>query len=402
MALIDSNRALGAVTRLLIDHLNRRTGHAMAAGRPEEAAGGNASTLNLFLYETIFDGHLKNLPLVEGQPPPLWLTLKYLLTAFDQSGESDTPDAHEILGQGIGALQELAFLGLDAVVAGPVREALENNPEQLKITFEECSADLLNKITQTSDDEYRLSIAFQVRPVMIVPPERSSFNLLVGVDYTAAPAGPQEDFVGLDVIASMGPVLKSVTPPKFAVGDEIELTGEDLHLSNLSCRLGPAELGIAAQRPDRITVRVEAALGAGAIISAGEHPLSLRQYLPETGRSRVSNLLVGRLLPTVDAAIPGVFTDDGAGNLSGNVTITGLLLGRNEDTILVALYRDGGVAHTFDIIKPLPAPGNPPDPQNQMVLSIAASGRVRAGSYLLLVIVNGQQARHSPPIILAP
>jgi hypothetical protein len=200
----------------------------------------------------------------------------------------------------------------------------------------------------------------------------------------------------------MGPVLKSVTPPKFALGDEIELTGEDLHLSNLSCRLGPAELGIAAERPDRMTVRIEETLGSGAIISAGEHPLFLRQYLPDTGRSRSSNLLVGRLLPTVEAAAVGAFVDDGEGNLAGEITITGRLLGRNEDTILAALYRGGTVVHGFDIIKPVPAPGDPPDPQDQMILTIPASARVRAGSYLLLVIINGQQARHSPPVVLAP
>ena len=102
MALLDSNRSIGAVTRLLLDHLDRRTGHTITAGRAEEAAGGNARTLNLFLYETVFDAHLKNVTLVEGRSPPLWLTLKYLLTAFDQTGDSDTPDAHEVLGQGMG------------------------------------------------------------------------------------------------------------------------------------------------------------------------------------------------------------------------------------------------------------------------------------------------------------
>jgi Pvc16 N-terminal domain len=387
---------------LLADHLGRRTGHNVTAGRPEDAAGRDVRTLNLFLYETAFDGHLKNLPFVEGQPPPLWLTLKYLLTAFDQGGESDTADAHDILGQGAAALQEFAFVGLDANVAAATREPLENNPEPLKVTFSECTVDLLNKITQTSDDEYRLSIAFQVRPVMIVPRERPSFNLLVGVDYTTTPAGTQPKFTGIDIIASMGPMLKSVAPAKFAIGDEIEITGDDLHLSNLTCHLGPAELGIAAQRPDRLTVRIETALGSGALISAGEHPLFLRQYLPATGRTRASNLLVGRLLPTVTSVVVGAFADDGAGNLSGAITINGLLLGRNEDTILVALYRDGAVAHTFDVIKPLPAPGDPPDPQMQFTLNIPASAAVRAGSYLLLIIVNGQQARHSPSITLAP
>ncbi|HEX9784427.1 MAG TPA: DUF4255 domain-containing protein, partial [Opitutaceae bacterium] len=341
MALADSSRAIGAVTRLLADHLNRRTGLSIETGRPESAAGGNTNTLNLFLYETSFEPSLKNVALVEGQPAPLWLTLKYLITAFDDRGGSDSPDAHDLLGQGLSALQELAFLGLDGAVLGTVSEALENNPETLKITFDETPVDLLNKIMQASDDEYRLSVAFQVRPVMIVPPERPSFNLLVGVDYTAAPPADQPAFVGLDVIASLGPVLKAVTPPKFAIGDEIELTGIDLHLSNLTCLLNPAELGITSQKPDRMTVRIEAALRTGAIISAGEHSLVLRQYLPVIGRTRSSSMLVGRLFPTVTSAIIGVFIDDGSGNLSGSITIDGFFLGRNEDSILVVLYQNG-------------------------------------------------------------
>ena len=53
-------------------------------------------------------------------------------------------------------------------------------------------------------------------------------------------------------------------------------------------------------------------------------------------------------------------------------------------------------------MKPLPAPGDPPDPQTALVLNIPDTARVRAGSYLLIVIVNGQQARNSPPLALAP
>ncbi len=401
MALADSSRAIGAVTRLLADHLNRRTGLSIATGRPESAAGGNTHPLNLFLYETTFEPTLKNVALVEGQPAPLWLTLKYLITAFDDRGDSDSPDAHDLLGRGLSALQELAFFGLDGAVVGTVRDALENNPETLKITFDETPVDLLNKIMQASDDEYRLSVAFQVRPVMIVPPERPSFNLLVGVDYTLAPPSDQPTFVGLDVIASMGPVLKAVTPEKFAIGDEIELTGDDLHLSNLTCLLGPAELGITSQKPDRMTVRIETALGTGTIISAGEHPLVLRQYLPATGRTRASSMLVGRLLPTVISATTGV-ADDGSGNLCRVITIDGLLLGRNEDAILVALYQNGSVVHQFDVIRDLPELEGPPDPQNQIVLCLSDPDRIRAGSYLVIVIVNGQQARNSPTVTFEP
>ena len=88
--------------------------------------------------------------------------------------------------------------------------------------------------------------------------------------------------------------------------------------------------------------------------------------------------------------------------MTATVTINGFLLGRNEDAVLVGLFRDGAVAHLFDIVKPLPAPGDPPDNQQQLTLSIAPAARVLAGSYQLIVIVNGQQARQSPTVALVP
>lgn len=402
MALANTSQAIGAVTRLIVDHLNRRTSLPVNVGRPEDSADVNLPTVNLFLYETVFDPSLKNHPLSEGQRPPLWLTLKYLLTGFDGAGNSDSADAHDVLGQGLSALQELTFLGLDGAVAGPVRNALEDNPEPLKITFDECTVDLVNKITQASDDEYRLSVAFQVRPVMIVPPERPSFNLLVGVNYTTAPIGLSEAPVGLDVIASLGPQLTGIEPSKFAIGDEFEITGNDLHLSNLQCFLGPVELGIVAQFPDRLRVRVETMLQSGTYLSAGEHPIVIKQYLPATGRSRASNIVVGRLQPTVTNAAVGAVAVDANNHVDCSVTVDGFLLGRNEDAILVALYRDGSVAHLFDVVKPLPAPADPPDNQQQFTLVIAPAARVLPGPYQLIVIVNGQQARQSPAVALVP
>jgi hypothetical protein len=402
MALANTSQAIGAVTRLVVDHLNRRTALSIAVGRPEDSAGASVPTLNVFLYETLFDPTLKNHPLAEGAAPPLWLTLKYLLTGFDGSGSSDSADAHDVLGQGLSALQELAFLGLDNTVAVPVRSALEDNPEPLKLTFDECNVDLVNKVTQASDDEYRLSIAFQVRPVMIVPPERPAFSLLVGVNSATTPISLSADPVGLDVLASLGPQLTAAEPVKFAIGDTFDLIGNDLNAAHLQCYLGSVELGITAQFPDRLTVRVETLLQSGAYLSAGEHPIVVKQQLPASGRSRASNIVVGRLLPTVTSAATGPVAVDLSGHVTVTVTLNGFLLGRNEDAILVGLYRDGAVAHLFDIVKPLTAPGDPPDNQQQLTLSIAPAARVSVGSYQVIVIVNGQQARQSPAVALVP
>jgi hypothetical protein len=397
MSLAHTSQAIGAVTRLLVDHLNRRTSLPINVGRPENSASVSAATINLFLYETLFDPSLKNESLVDGQSPPLWLTLKYLVTGFDGSGSSDSADAHDVLGASLGALQELAFLGLDAAVAAGVRSALEDNPEPLKVTFDECTADLLNKITQTSDDKYRLSAAFQVRPVMIVPAQRPAFSLLVGIDSTTAPPSFTATPYHLDVLASLGPQLDTIRPEKFSIGEEFEITGTNLDGSNLQAFLGTAELGITAQWPDRLRVRVDTYLQSGTYISAGEHPLVIKQYLPETGRARSSNIVLGRLLPTVTGAIAGPVVVDGSGNVTVDVTINGLLLGRNEDSILVALYRDGVAAHLFDVVKPPPPPI---DHQQQLTLSITAAAKVQSGPYQLIVIVNGQQAPQSPTVAL--
>src|SRR5215510_360096 len=107
MALADSGRAIGAVTKLLQDHLIRR-GFEVSIGKPEDAAAANANAkLNLFLYETGFDGSLRNVRLRPSEPEPLWLTLKYLLTEFDTDEDSDSAAAHELLGRGLSALHEL-------------------------------------------------------------------------------------------------------------------------------------------------------------------------------------------------------------------------------------------------------------------------------------------------------
>jgi len=404
MALADSGRAIGAVTRLLREHLVRR-GFAVSIGKPEDAADTNTTAkLNLFLYETTFDASLRNVSLQYSQPP-LWLALKYLLTAFDDGESSDSADAHELLGRGLSALHELNFLALDAAVATDVRLALENNPEPLKITFDETPPDLISKIMQGTDEKFRLSTAFQVRPVMIVPNEPPKFSLLVGVDYTAVPpAVIGREGVGLAVLASLGPRLDRVDPSSFEVDDTITIVGEDLHLSNLECWLGAAQLSIVGQKADRLTVRVEGAqpsdmpegpIAGGGLISAGEHPLVVRQLMPNR-RYRSSNIVVGKLHPTVDAA--GL---DGAGML----TIDGALLGTWNDDVIVAALQDGAIVRVFETgLQPPPPPANltvvPSSDQHSLTIAGVGS-TLAAGTYQVAVRVNGQQARLSPSITVS-
>ncbi|WP_209425153.1 Pvc16 family protein [Pararhodobacter sp. SW119] len=391
MAQADSQRAIGAVTRLLQDHLNRRA-LVVTVGRPDEAtAAETAAKLNLFLYEISFDGAMRNLSLEEGRPPPVWLTLHYLLSAFDDDDRSDSAAAHELLGRGLMALNDLNYLRLDATTAMNVRRALEMNPEPLKLTFEDSSSDLLSKLMQGAEDSYRLSAAVQVRPVLLMPAVPEPSSLLVGVDYSRSP--PAEigtEGVRIDTLPGLGPVLERVTPAAVEPGGRITVHGHDLDAARLEAVLGGVVLRIVAQKPDRLVVEVEGTptdggavgpIAAGRSISAGAHPLSVRQSLPG-GRYRGSKLLELELRPVVTGA-----------TLAGaDLQLTGQLLGGASDDVVLTLLRDGVPVRSFEAVMTT---------DDQQSLTVSGIASVGAGSYLALLRVNGQPARVAPRVVVS-
>jgi hypothetical protein len=399
MPLADTAKAIGVVTELLKDRLTNRSGLPVTAERIEAAAATNGKKLNVFLYEALFDPNLKNVPLAQEQPPPLWLVLKYLLTAFDDQGESDTSQAHEYLGQGVRALQELSFLPL-ANLPGNAIDALTDNPEPLKITFDETPSDLLSRVMQGSNEKYRFSLGFQVRPVMIVTREMPTYSLLVGVDYTQNPNKEiGEDGIQIPVIPSMGPRLTEVTPSSFEADPdpnlqaELTLSGNDLNLSGLVVALGPVELAVTAQQPNELRSQVDGNIAEGRTISAGSHPLSVVRTLP-TGRRRSSNLLIADLLPKLVDAKFAASTTSGE---RGTLTLEGVLLGREEDDILVAFYQNGNVVRTFDeieVVTPTPAT----DPEQTRLALLLRTADIEPGKYRIILRVNGQQAKASPEV----
>lgn len=390
MAQADSQRAIGAVTKLLRDHLSRR-GFNVSVGRPEDAAGNDSSAkLNLFLYELNFDAAMRNISLEAGHPPPVWLVLRYLLTAFDDSELSDSADAHELLGRGLMALNDLNYLRLDAAVALDVRQALELNPEPLKITFDDGASDLLSKLMQGAEDSYRLSAALQVRPILLLPAEREPSSLLVGIDYSQSPPAEIGDAgIIIDTIPSLGPVLDRVDPATVEPGRTITLYGVDLHLSGLEAVLGGQVLRVVAQFPDRLMIEVEGTptdggitgpIAAGLSISAGEHPLSVRRMIG-SGKMRSSNLIGLGLRPVVTgAALNGADLD-----------LTGRLLGGADDDIVMTLLRDGVPVRSFETATP---------GAGQQSLTVPGVTAVGPGTYLALLRVNGQQARIAPLVVV--
>ena len=252
MPLADSSRAIGAVTTLLSDRIEGITSHNVTVGRPEPpSANGGLSNprLNLFLYEALFDATLRNTPLDDGQDAPLWLVLRFLLTPFDSAGESDTALAFGVLGDGLRALQQVAYLPLTGLQPTDLA-ALDVNPERLKVTFTESPASLLTSLMQGSEDRYRFSMSFEVRPIMIAPATPASYALLVGVDYTAPPPGTRGDRgLGITVEPTLGPVIERVVPASFKPGDPpVQDRGRGPRPRRAR---GPARAGHAPARPRR-------------------------------------------------------------------------------------------------------------------------------------------------------
>ncbi|UCD64469.1 MAG: DUF4255 domain-containing protein [Candidatus Zixiibacteriota bacterium] len=372
---------------MLVEHLGRQSHHSIAVGHPLTVTGENPK-LALFLYEVSVDGSMRNVSLSEGTPAPLWLVLKYALTAFDAQDLSDSASAHEIIGQGMAALQEVNYLRLDSSLVADVRSPLENNPEVLKLTFEEATPELLSKLMPGPTGSYRFAAAFQVRPVMIVPDEPPSLTQLVGVDYSVSPAVEiGEDGIEVLVLPSLGPRISKISPDSFAANPDdsqaqhVEIIGADLHLSNLECLLGSLQLPIIAQRTDRLTVRIGSEVAAGSGISAGEHPVLVRQQL-ETGRYRTSNLLTARLRPTVTGVAVG----------AGTITVSGNLLGRDIDDIRVAFARNNAIVKVTDVTAP--------DPTDQTSLDAEWPDGLDSGTYRIFFVVNGIQAINSPTVVI--
>lgn len=377
MPLASTREAIGAVTELIRSRLSTRLNNLnVTVGRPEAAAHDGGRKLNLFLYRIGMDGHLKNVSLDEGQPAPLWLTLHYLLTGYDQGNDTDSADAHRLLSRGLAALHELNFLHPAATDT-----ALTPNPEPLKITFDEADVELLSKVMQGTDERYRVSAAFQVRPVLVVPEAEPAFAPLVLT--VGPPTAP-----GVAVLPTVGARVEAIEPERFEAGQEIRLTGLDLSGSE-EIWIGPTAFGVTASPEGELRTRVP----LDTALDAGAHPVRAARVLP-SGRRFFSSAVLGRLAPTVAAVtvatpLTAVIVN-GQTRLHGSLTVSGRRLGGPQDAVFVGFYRDGAVALVIE------ATGIAS--QTSLPVTVPSAQALPPGEYRLILRVNGEQAANSPAI----
>jgi len=413
MPLSATGNAIGAVTRLLQFQLqNSLQGNNIhvSIGRTEPPSNsfGNLINprLNLFLYEIHFDEHMINVTLFENQPPPIWIVLRYLLTAFDDNGESDTIKAHEYLGMGIKSLQSLNFLSMK----NSSDPALIDNPEDLKITFIESSYEFLSKIMQGSDEKYRLSISFEVRPIMIAFSKPLTNSFLVGIDYTKDINDKSKiigkEGINLEVIPSIfaGPSITSIFPSKIESnpGSTFTILGENFDSDTIPF-MNSIEIKIRSQKANEIECSFPSIdTTKDDSISAGSHPIWVIKNL-KNGRKRSSNITTIDLLPTLDSAFivdasKKTIKDENNKVISiyADIHLEGKLIMQNKnDDVIMALYQEDKIVRIIETL----VPDNPDVwPKISIEFHMIDKDAVKPGKYNILLMVNGQQAQNRPII----
>jgi hypothetical protein len=406
MSVSMSGKAIGALTQLIKDHIVNVWNDSIlqkpdvTIGRPEAPLNPQKTILNLFLYELKIDPFLRNTALGPGREPPVWLVAKYLLTAFDSTGESDTMDALRYLGEGIRILASLTTIRPQNM---PLPE-LESNPETLKLTIEDVGVEMLSRLMQGPDQKFRSSIGFEVRPIMIDSSSLPSYSLLVGIDYTKDPLVEiGEEGIKIDIDSlSIQPVIVDIEPKKFELGNTLYVKGRNLDLPDLSIYLNSSELDITSQGKDGLECLVDfPGIDENSIV-AGNYTIYLIQKVTNT-RQRKSNAALGSLIPKIDSTIPSSLSKVTHPQLGqvivGNINIVGNLLGRQGDDVVVGLYRD---ARTTNVITKFTSIASTPPapPQHNVILQISITDKVLPGVYRLIYTVNGQQAKSSPQVRL--
>jgi hypothetical protein len=353
----------------------------VSVGRPEEATKSNGPKLNLFLYRIGFDASLRNLTLDAGQQPPIWLVLYYLLTAFDEKSESDSSAAHSLFGRGILALQELNFLR-------PTATELAKNPEPLKITFDDADVELLSKLMQGSDEKYRVSAAFQVRPVMIMGDQPASYAPLVKTVGPPVPNPPPYDQTGVWVLPNLGPRLETLAPERTTLGATLTLSGSDLGDVDW-IQVGPLSIAATLEASGDVTGVVPAA----AALSAGSYPVTVTR--PFASHIIRSNALLVHVLPKLSSATPSALLPVSAvppldPRVFGHLHITGDRLGSADDSIFVAFFGNGDLALTFEATGTVA--------QTSLDIDVPIGKALDPGTYRIILRVNGEQADDAIPV----
>ena len=183
---------------------------------------GRNRRVNLFLYKVQENPILKNADwqVKRGDPtqlvpPPLSLSLFYLLTPYAQNDpQTGNSTAHEILGEAMRVFYESSVVPQDHLVDG-----LKGAGEQVKIMLNSLNLEELSQVWNTFSQPFRLSIPYEVSVVQLdaLPESERAMPARVreiGVPGVRAPFKP--------------PTVERIDPTSGIAGTSFTVHGENL------------------------------------------------------------------------------------------------------------------------------------------------------------------------------
>lgn len=225
---------------------------------PDE--GGPAKRVGLFLYKVQEHPQLKNEDWQPQRgspdrlmPPPLFLRLFYLLTAYAPTTDKQDGNrtAQAILGHAMRVLHEHQHIPVEYLA-----DELRTARERLTVMLAPLDMDDLSRIWGTFDQPYRPSVLYEVSVVQIdaTPPDPvrpiPERVRRIGSPHISAPFVP--------------PALVAVEPTELGVGQSLIVYGEHLSGWTASATLGGVPLGIDGRLvADQFTLSLPADCGPG-------------------------------------------------------------------------------------------------------------------------------------------
>ncbi len=326
-------QAVSAVTAAMRNLLDLGTrdhpaGTVVTARPPDKARALIASNqLNVFLYQTTLNAAWRNRDMPsrvrpgETSPPPLPLTLHYLLTAY--GADDDDTLGHHVLGQAMSVMHDHPILSAQELRAalGPLVEQfppIVDQTEGVRITFQPLSLDEMSKLWTTLQTQYRISAAYQVSVVLIESRTAVKTPLPVlhrGDDDRGPLAAPDltPPFPGLTGIAAPDPRF----PPE--LGDTLVLSGHHLDGDSVQARLRHTGLDIVnvlapvgTPTAGEVTIQIPDGAVAATDWPAGVYTVSLvvTRTTGGTDVERVTNELAVALAPRLLTIGPNPVTPD--------------------------------------------------------------------------------------------
>jgi hypothetical protein len=233
-------RAIEAVTetlRSLVDIGVKQVESAgVAVARPPDRVGDAQFDMmvNLFLFEAVVEGSLRNEPPFDLAPgetgqPALPLVLHYLVTPYVKDGND--VEAHRMLGGAVRILHEHSWLTRADLAAIAPYSNVSQQVDQIRITGRGIDEKDIYSLWSSFQTPYRLSAAFEVRAVLIDSRVGAKTPLPV-LTRGSDDRGPQ---VRGDVVMPF-PTLKAAVAagdePSALPGERVTLEGH--HLSDLT------------------------------------------------------------------------------------------------------------------------------------------------------------------------